>query len=102
MVYPFTANLATHLSSLPCGKNLLQYFAGANANCEKCGSPHKIDNRESQQSLPRRAMGFGFHSGFLPARCQLPRLIAHTSQRTRKHGHALMKKSIPQGLKPKE
>jgi hypothetical protein len=29
-------------------------FANSNTNCEKCGSPHKIDNRESQQGLPRR------------------------------------------------
>src|SRR5208282_2379872 len=45
-------------------------FLDANSNSQKCGSPHEINNRESQQGLPLWAMGGGFHGGFLPATCQ--------------------------------
>jgi hypothetical protein len=48
----------------------------ADANREKCGSPDKIDDRESQQSFPRRGMGWGFDGSLLPALYQL--LIAQT------------------------
>ena len=51
-------------------------FANANANREKCGSPHKIDDRESQQGLPRRAMVDCFHGKLLPTIYQVRRLIA--------------------------
>ena len=36
-------------------------FANAYANGKKCGSPNKIDDRESQQRLPRGSMGSGLH-----------------------------------------
>src|SRR2546425_357198 len=71
----------------------------ANANREKCGSPHKIDNRESQQSLPPRAMGFGFHSGFLPALYQFPCPVAHTS-RTTAHSETILTDRAAQLLDP--
>ena len=53
---------------------LTPHFADSHTNRKKTSIPtQKIDNLECQQSLPRRAMGFGFHSGLLSALYQFPR-----------------------------
>ncbi len=43
----------------------------ANSDCEKCRSPHKINNRECQQGFPRRAMFVGFHARILSGHCKI-------------------------------
>src|ERR1035441_10553342 len=73
--HPAIENKSRGQETYSCQKKR-RNFADTHTNGEIGRSPDKIDNRESQQSLPGRAMRWGFHSGFLTIIYQFAWLIA--------------------------